>query len=341
MRKLLVAGGAGFIGSNYVRYVLNQHRDAEVVVYDKLTYAGNLENLEDVARDPRYRFVRGDIGDALAVAEAIRGCDAVVNFAAETHVDRSLLEPDSFIQTNVHGTWVLLEAALRVGVERYLQVSTDEVYGSLAEGSAREGDRLNPSSAYSASKAGGDMMVNAYFLTYGLPAIITRGSNNFGPYQYPEKAMPLFILHALDDRPLPVYGDGQYVRDWLHVLDHCSGIDVALWRGTPGEIYNVGGGNELTNLELIRRLLRLLSKPESLIQYVKDRPGHDRRYSVDCSKLKALGWQPAQPFEGALAQTVAWYRENEAWWRKIQSGEYRDYYRRMYEEREVSPRVDG
>lgn len=337
MRQLLVAGGAGFIGSNYVRYVLNTYPDAEVVVYDKLTYAGNLENLEDMAGDPRYRFVRGDIGDPLGVAEAIKGCQAVINFSAETHVDRSLLEPDSFIRTNVHGTWSLLEAARRAGVERYLQISTDEVYGSLAEGSAREIDRLNPSSAYSASKSGGDMMVNAYYLTHGLPAIITRGSNNFGPYQYPEKAIPVFILHALDDKPLPVYGDGQNVRDWLYVLDHCSGIDTALRRGTPGEIYNVGGGCELTNLELIRRLLRLLGKPESLIQYVEDRPGHDRRYSVDCSKLKALGWQPAHPFEEALAQTVTWYRDHEAWWRKIQSGEYRDYYRRMYEGRAVTP----
>jgi dTDP-glucose 4,6-dehydratase len=336
MRKLFIAGGAGFIGSNYVRYVLDRYPDAEVVNFDKLTYAGNLENLVEIADDPRYRFVRGDIGDPLAVAEAVQGCDAVVNFAAETHVDRSLLEPDSFIRTNVHGTWVLLEAALRAGVRRYLQVSTDEVYGSLSKGSARETDPLNPSSPYSASKAGGDMMVNAYFLTHGLPTIITRGSNNFGPYQYPEKAIPVFILHALDDRPLPVYGDGLNVRDWMYVLDHCSGIDTALRQGTPGEIYNVGGGNELTNRELIGRLLRLLGKPESLIQSVKDRPGHDRRYSIDCARLKTLGWQPTHPFDEALAQTVAWYQNNEAWWRKIQSGEYRDYYRKMYEERETA-----
>jgi dTDP-glucose 4,6-dehydratase len=302
MRKLLVTGGAGFIGSNFIRYILGNYPDAEIINFDKLTYAGNLENLRDVEKDPRYRFVRGDIGDALAVAEAIQGCDAVVNFAAESHVDRSLLEPDSFIQTNVQGTLVLLEAALRSGVERFLQVSTDEVYGSLAEGSALETDRLNPRGAYSASKAGGDMMVNAYFHTHGVPAIITRGSNNFGPYQYPEKMMPLFITNALQNKPLPVYGDGQYVRDWLFVLDHCAGIDTA----------------------------------DSLIQFVKDRPGHDRRYSIDCAKLQALGWQPQHYFDEALAETVAWYQANESWWRKIQTGEYRDYYRKMYEGREVS-----
>ncbi len=336
MRQLFVTGGAGFIGSNFARFTLENYPDAAVVVFDKLTYAGNLENLRDVEGNPRYRFVRGDIGDALAVAEAIQGCDAVVNFAAESHVDRSLLEPDSFIQTNVQGTLVLLEAALRFGVERFLQVSTDEVYGSLLEGSARETDRLNPRGAYSASKAGGDMMVNAYFHTHGVPAIITRGSNNFGPFQYPEKMMPLFITNALQDRPLPVYGDGQYVRDWLFVMDHCSGIDSALRHGVPGEVYNVGGGNELPNLEVIHRLLQLLGKPESLIQYVKDRPGHDRRYSIDCAKLRALGWRPTRDFDQALAETVAWYRDNASWWRKIQSGEYRDYYRKMYEGREVT-----
>jgi dTDP-glucose 4,6-dehydratase len=336
LRKLLVTGGAGFIGSNFVRYILGRYPDSEVVVFDKLTYAGNLENLTDVESDPRYRFVRGDIGDALAVAEAIQGCDAVVNFAAESHVDRSLLEPDSFIQTNVRGTLVLLEAALRFGVERYVQVSTDEVYGSLLEGSATEDDRLNPRGAYSASKAGGDMMVNAYFHTHGVPTIITRGSNNFGPYQYPEKMMPLFITNALQNKPLPVYGDGQYVRDWLYVLDHCEGIDTAMRRGTPGEVYNIGGGNELPNLEVIRRLLRLLDKPDSLIQFVKDRPGHDRRYSIDCAKLQALGWQPTRDFDEALAETVDWYKAHETWWRKIQTGEYRDYYRKMYEGREVT-----
>jgi dTDP-glucose 4,6-dehydratase len=336
LHKLLVTGGAGFIGSNFVRYILGRYPDAEVVVFDRLTYAGNLENLTDVESDRRYRFVRGDIGDALAVAEAIQGCDAVVNFAAESHVDRSLLEPDSFIQTNVRGTLVLLEAALRSGVECYVQVSTDEVYGSLLEGSARETDRLNPRGAYSASKAGGDMMVNAYFHTHGVPTIITRGSNNFGPYQYPEKMMPLFITNALQNKPLPVYGDGQYVRDWLYVLDHCEGIDTAMRRGTPGEVYNIGGGNELPNLDVIRRLLRLLDKPDSLIQFVKDRPGHDRRYSIDCSKLNALGWQPTRNFDAALAETVDWYKANESWWRKIQSGEYRDYYRKMYEGREIT-----
>jgi dTDP-glucose 4,6-dehydratase len=332
--RVLVTGGAGFIGSNFVRYMLETYPDTAVTVLDKLTYAGNLDNLRDVADDPRYRFVQGDICDAEAVTEAMEGCDWVVNWAADSHVDRSLVEPGSFIQTDVYGVYVLLEAARKFGVDRLVQVSTDEVYGSIVEGSFCETDLLTPSSPYSASKAGGEMMARAYHVTYGLPIIITRGSNTFGPYQYPEKIIPLFITNALEDRPLPVYGDGQQIRDWLYVRDHCAGVDVALRQGTPGEIYNVGGGNERTNLELTGRILDLLEKPASLIQYVADRPGHDRRYSIDCAKLRALGWQPRQPFEEALAETVRWYQENSWWWTKIKSGEYREYYQSMYGARE-------
>jgi dTDP-glucose 4,6-dehydratase len=339
--RILVTGGAGFIGSNFVRYMLETYPDAAVTVLDKLTYAGNLDNLRDVAENPRCRFVQGDICDPAAVAEAMEGCDWVVNWAADSHVDRSLVEPGSFIQTDVYGVYVLLEEARKLGIERMVVISTDEVYGSIPEGSFRETDLLTPSSPYSASKAGGEMMARAYHVTYGLPIIITRGSNTFGPYQYPEKIIPLFITNALEERSLPVYGDGQQVRDWLYVRDHCAGVDVALRQGTPGEIYNVGGGNERTNLELTRRILELLGKPASLIQYVADRPGHDRRYSIDCAKLRALGWQPRHTFDEALAETVRWYQDNPWWWTKIKSGEYREYYQSMYGDREQmgSPRT--
>lgn len=332
--RILVTGGAGFIGSNFVRYMLESDPDASVTVLDKLTYAGNLDNLRDVANDPRYRFVQGDICDAEAVADAMEGCDWVVNWAADSHVDRSLVEPGSFIQTDVYGVYVLLEEARRRSVKLLIQISTDEVYGSISEGSFRETDLLTPSSPYSASKAGGEMMARAYHVTYGLPIIITRGSNTFGPYQYPEKLIPLFITNALEERSLPVYGDGQQVRDWLYVRDHCAGVDVALRHGTPGEIYNVGGGNERANLELTHRILELLGKPASLIQYVADRPGHDRRYSIECAKLRALGWQPRHTFDEALAETVRWYQDNPWWWTKIKSGEYREYYQSMYGARE-------
>ncbi len=337
MRNLLITGGAGFIGSNFVRYILNKYPDYRVVVYDKLTYAGNLDNLRDVENDPRYTFVRGDICDAEKVDEVMREyeIDAIVNFAAESHVDRSILEPGSFILTDVYGTYALLEAARNLGVERMVQVSTDEVYGSIEQGSFKETDPLNPSSPYSASKAGGDHMAHAFHVTFGTPVIITRGSNTFGPYQYPEKVIPLFITNAIDDLPLPLYGDGLNVRDWIYVLDHCEAIDVALHKGRPGEIYNIGAGNELPNIELTRLILKLLGKPESLIRYVKDRPGHDRRYSLDCTKIKALGWRPRHRFEEALAETVRWYVENQWWWRKIKSGEYWEYYRRQYEGREI------
>ncbi|MCC6628834.1 MAG: dTDP-glucose 4,6-dehydratase [Chloroflexi bacterium] len=331
-RRLLVTGGAGFIGSAFVRRSL-AHHDGEVVVLDKLTYAGNLGNLAPVAADPRYHFVQGDIADPTVVAEAMAGCDGVVNFAAETHVDRSLIEPGSFIRTDVHGTWVLLEEARRLGVRRFVQVSTDEVYGSIEHGSSVETDALQPRSPYSASKAGGEMQVMAYHETWGLPAMITRGSNTYGPYQYPEKVLPLFITNALEDRALPLYGDGLNVRDWLHVDDHCAGIDAVLRRGQPGAIYNIGGGNERTNLELTRRMLALLGKPESLIRFVTDRPGHDRRYSLDCAKAHTLGWRPVTPFEDGLRQTVEWYATNRAWWEPIKSGEYAAYYQQQYAHR--------
>jgi dTDP-glucose 4,6-dehydratase len=330
---LLVTGGAGFIGSNFARRVLGRSPEASVTVLDKLTYAGNLANLADLEGDPRFRFVRGDINDAALVDELADGVDAIVNFAAESHVDRSIESPDAFIQTDVHGTFVLLEAARRHGHARYLQVSTDEVYGDVPEGSSAEADPVRPRSPYSASKAAADLLVHAYHVTYGLHVNITRASNNFGPYQYPEKVIPLFVTNALDGEPLPLYGDGQQIRDWLYVDDHCDAILTVLARGEPGEIYNVGGGNELTNLELTRRILELLDRPMSLVRSVADRPGHDRRYSVDCGRLRSLGWEPAHSFVDALAATVAWYREREDWWRPLKSGEYLDYYRRQYADR--------
>lgn len=337
MRNLLITGGAGFIGSNYVRYVLQNHPDLNVVVFDKLTYAGNLDNLRDVAEQfqSRYKFVRGDICDADAVTAVMRDdhIDTIVNFAAESHVDRSLLTPDAFVKTDVNGTYILLEAARNFQIERYHQVSTDEVYGDIPAGSSHETDSLQPRSPYSASKASGDLMVNAYHVSFGVPATITRGSNTYGPYQYPEKLLPLFITNALDDQWLPVYGDGLQVRDWLYVLDHCSGIDLVLHRGQIGEVYNVGGENEQHNIDVIRLLLQKLHKPESLLRRVTDRRGHDRRYSLDVSKLHALGWEQNATFEQELTATVQWYIHNEWWWRKIKSGEYLDYYKAQYAQR--------
>ncbi len=335
MKNILVTGGAGFIGANFVHYALDRHPDYTVVVYDKLTYAGNLSNLLKVHDDPRYRFVKGDIADKHTLAEAIRShrIDTLVNFAAETHVDRSILEPDAFIHTDVVGTYVLLEAARQFGLERVHQVSTDEVYGSIPVGAFKEGDPLEPNSPYAASKAGGELMVRAYHETYGLNTVVTRGSNTFGPYQYPEKVAPLFITNAIDDEPLPLYGDGMQVRDWLYVEDHCAAIDLVLHHGQAGEVYNVGGGNERHNIELTRLILQRLGKPETLIKRVTDRPGHDRRYALDCAKLHALGWQPAHDFDSAVAATVAWYQQNEWWWRPIKSGEFRAYYLKQYGER--------
>ncbi|HXG15309.1 MAG TPA: dTDP-glucose 4,6-dehydratase [Calidithermus sp.] len=331
--RLLVTGGAGFIGSNFVRWILRTHPEDTVVNLDKLTYAGNLANLADVADSPRYRFVHGDICDARVVREAAEGVDAVVNFAAESHVDRSLMDPDAFLRTDVFGVFTLLEAVRALRIPRLLQVSTDEVYGSLATGSAREDSPLNPSNPYAAAKAGGDLLALAYFKTHRVPVVITRASNTFGPYQYPEKIIPLFITNALDNEPLPLYGDGRNVRDWLYVEDHCAALDLVLRRGGEGEVYNVGGGHELDNLALTRQILRLTGRPESLIRPVADRPGHDRRYALDSSKVRALGWAPRHRFDDALAATVAWYREHEAWWRPIKSGAFRAYYRQQYEHR--------
>jgi dTDP-glucose 4,6-dehydratase len=328
--RVLVTGGAGFIGSNFIRLLLAQDPGVEIANLDKLTYAGNLENLADVAADPRYRFIRGDICDRQAVARAIEGCQAVVNFAAETHVDRAIGDPASFLHTDILGVYVLLEAARQAGVKRFVQVSTDEVYGPIAAGSAREDGPLNPTNPYSASKAGGELLARSYFATYGFPVLITRGANTFGPYQYPEKLMPLFVTNALEDQPLPVYGDGQQVREWIYVTDHCRAIALVLERGQPGEIYNISTGIGLPNLEVTRLILAAAGKPETLIKHVKDRPGHDRRYSIDSSKMRALGWRPERDFRAGLEETVAWYRDHPGWWRKIKSGEFLEYYRRQY-----------
>ncbi len=338
MRNFLVTGGAGFIGANFVHYLLEQHPDYRVVVYDKLTYAGNLSNLADVSDDPRYAFVRGDICDQVTVERVIQDydIDTIVNFAAETHVDRSIMNPDAFIQTDVYGVYVLLEATRKFGLERYHQISTDEVYGHIPAGhSSVETDPVAPRSPYAASKASGDLMALAYFVTYGLPVTITRGSNNIGPYQYPEKVVPLFVSNAIEGKPLPVYGDGRQMRDYQWVGDHCEAIDVVLHRGQLGEVYNIGTGQEIENLMMVEILLDELGAPASLIQHVEDRPGHDRRYSINIDKMRSLGWEPKHDCEAAIRRTVRWYRDNEWWWRPIKSGEFRQYYERMYGNRKV------
>jgi dTDP-glucose 4,6-dehydratase len=338
MKKLLVTGGAGFIGSNFVRYILEQYPAYQVVVFDKLTYAGNPDNLKDVEEKygNRYAFIKGDIADAATVNSAVQTheIDTIVNFAAETHVDRSLLEPDAFIKTDVYGTYVLLEAAKTYGIERYHQVSTDEVYGDIPEGhSSLETDPLHARSPYSASKAGGDLLCLAYHNSFGTPVTLTRGSNNIGPYQYPEKVVPLFVTNAIDDLPLPLYGDGRQMRDYQFVLDHCEGIDVVLHQGELGEVYNLGTGVETENIVMTRAILDCLGKSQSLIRHVTDRPGHDRRYSINVEKVRALGWKSRHSFEQAIERTVQWYVDNEWWWRKIKSGEYMEYYKRWYGDR--------
>jgi dTDP-glucose 4,6-dehydratase len=333
--RLLVCGGAGFIGSDFVRRMLGKHDDWEVVCLDKLTYAGNLDNLKNVADDARYSFVHGDICDREAVEAAAAGADAIVNFAAETHVDRSIAEPEAFLTTDVLGTHTLLETVRALGIGRMVQVSTDEVYGSIESGAFTEADCIRPSSPYSASKAGGDLQALAYHTTYGTPVMITRGSNTYGPYQYPEKLIPLFVTNALEGSGLPLYGDGLNVRDWLHVDDHCDGIEFVLLNGEPGEVYNVGGGNERTNLEITTIIIDELGLSGDVIEWVTDRPGHDRRYALDCSKLAAMGWTPRVGFEQGLRETIRWYRDNDRWWSKIkhQTGEFADWRRRWYEER--------
>jgi len=332
--KVLVTGGAGFIGSNFIRCLLKGGKDYEIINLDKLTYAGNLENLCDLVEVRNYEFVRGDICDGKLVDRLLeKGVEAVVNFAAESHVDRSLYEPDVFIQTNVLGVQVLLHAAMRHKVRKFLQISTDEVYGSLGPKDARfrEDFPLAPNSPYSASKAAGDLLARSYFQTYGFPVVVTRCSNNYGAYQFPEKLIPLFVTNALENQPLPVYGDGLNVRDWIHVDDHCRALELVLEKGIPGEFYNVGGEGERTNLEITKAILRILGKPDSMIQYVTDRPGHDRRYAIDFSKIqKEIGWKPVCSLEDGLRQTVRWYIEHEDWWRRIKNGTYREFYDRHY-----------
>ena len=316
--KLFITGGAGFIGSNYVRHVL-ANSDDEVTVFDALTYAGNLSSLADVADDPRYSFVQGDICDREAVAAAMAGHDMIVHFAAESHVDRSIVDPDTFVRTNCLGTNVMCDVARNIGVERFLHISTDEVYGSIEEGSFIETDRLGPRSPYSSSKAGSDLIALSYQETYGLPVIVTRSSNNFGPFQFPEKVIPLFVTNLLDSKKVPLYGDGLNIRDWIHVLDNCAGVDTVLRKGTIGEIYNIGGGNETTNRELTSMVLSNMGVGEEMVEYVQDRLGHDRRYSVDCSKANALGWKPSRNLDVAVAETVEWYRANRAWWEPLKA----------------------
>lgn len=334
--KLLVTGGAGFIGSNFVLYMLKEHPEYHIINVDSLTYAGNLENLKLVEQNPNHTFIKADITDASVMEELIsQNLDVVVNFAAESHVDRSILEPDIFVKTNVLGTQVLLDAARKYGVTKFVQVSTDEVYGTLGEtGLFTEETPLAPNSPYSASKAGGDLLVRAYHETFGLPVNITRCSNNYGPYQFPEKLIPLIISRALADEPLPIYGDGLNIRDWLYVEDHCNAIDLVIHQGRNGEVYNIGGNNEQTNVQIVKTILQELGKPKSLITYVKDRPGHDRRYGIDPTKtMSELGWRPKHSFETGIVETILWYLNNKDWWSRIQSGAYQEYYAKQYEGR--------
>ncbi len=336
--KIFVTGGAGFIGSNFIRHLLSLKKGYKIVNFDKLTYAGNLANLESVADHPDYSFVRGSICDATAVEEAMRGCDSVVHFAAESHVDRSIYEPAPVIDTNLTGTFIMLQVSRKLGVERFVHISTDEVYGDMAPGAfADEGSQLKPSSPYSASKAGSDLLVLSYVRTYNFPGLITRSSNNYGPYQFPEKFLPLMITNALSDKALPIYGDGKQQRDWLHVEDNCRGVLAVLERGRVGEVYNIGGIDIEENLDVARMLLRLTGKPESLLSYVKDRPGHDRRYALRCEKMeKQLGWKPSIPLENGLRQTIDWYKTSVKWLAGVRDGDYLSYYEKYYENRDSS-----
>ena len=330
MQRYLITGGAGFIGSNFIRYLLSKYSDIEIINLDKLTYAGNPENLKDFQHDSRYRFVQGDICDAAKVESLMSGINVIVNFAAESHVDRSIGKPDDFIQTDIFGCFVLLECARKFSIDRFMQISTDEVYGSIENGCFSEKDSLMPSSPYSASKAGADRLVYSYFVTYRLPVVIPRSSNNFGPYQYPEKLISLFITNALDNKSLPVYGDGKNVRDWLYVMDNCEALDLILQNGKDGEVYNIGAGNERNNLEITELILKGTGKSDSLIEFVQDRKGHDRRYALNIEKIKSLGWAPRHDFETALSETIRWYQTNRDWWQKLKSGEYLEYYRNHY-----------
>ena len=333
--RILVTGGAGFIGSNFIRYALKEHPDWEITNLDKLTYAGNLENLKDVESNTRYHFVKGDITDREAVNNLLKdGFDAIINFAAESHVDRSILDASPFIETNIKGAQILLEGARQYKLGRFVQVSTDEVYGSTEKGKFTEKSPLAPNSPYSAAKAAADLLCHAYWKSHQLPVMVTRCSNNLGPFQFPEKLIPLAITNVLENKPIPVYGDGLNVRDWIYVEDHCRALDTVLQKGQPGQVYNIGANQEKTNLELIHRLLDVMGKPHDLITFVTDRPGHDRRYALDSTRItRDLGWKPVYSFDKALAATVDWYISNETWWRKIKSGEYAQYYDRMYSHR--------
>lgn len=332
MVKILITGGAGFIGSNFVRYMLDKYPDYEIVNLDALTYCGNLENLKEIEDNPNYTFTKGDITDKELIYKIALDMDYIINFAAESHVDRSIEDPEIFTKSNILGTQVLLEAAKKYNIKKFLQVSTDEVYGSLGKtGYFKEDTPLAPNSPYSASKAGADLMVRAYNKTFNLPVNITRCSNNYGPYQFPEKLIPLMISNALENKLLPVYGDGMNIRDWLHVYDHCTAIDLVLQKGESGEIYNIGGNNEKSNIEIVKLILKYLRKDESLIKYVKDRPGHDRRYAIDSTKIrKELGWKAGYTFETGISKTIKWYLDNRKWWKRIKSGEYTEYYEKMY-----------
>ena len=337
MVNVLVTGGAGFIGSNFVRYALTTHADWRVTTLDKLTYAGRRENLHDVMDNPRHTFVHGDIADAPVSGPLVEQSDLVVHFAAETHVDRSIMAAGDFIRTDVEGTFVLLEAARRAThLRRFIQISTDEVYGSVPAGASRETDELKPRNPYAASKAGADRLAYSYWATYEVPVIVTRASNNYGPYQFPEKVIPLFVTNAIEDIPVPLYGDGKNVRDWLHVDDHCRAIDLLIETGVNGEVYNIGGGNEVMNVDLTHRILDALGKPASLIKPVADRPGHDRRYCLDTTKLRGIGWAPAEPFDEGLRRTIEWYRRNDWWWRPIkeQDPAFKAYYQAQYQHRQ-------
>jgi len=335
--KLLVTGGAGFIGSNFIHYIVRRYPHYHIINVDALTYAGNLENLRSIEGHPNYRFVKADIADRAAMEPLFReGLDAVLNFAAESHVDRSIMQPDLFVRTNVLGTQTLLDLAKQYKVGKFVQISTDEVYGALGDtGLFTEETPLAPNSPYSASKAGADLLVHAYHETYGLNVNITRCSNNYGPYQFPEKLIPLMIRNALEDKPLPVYGDGLHVRDWLYVEDHCSAVDLVLHKGASGEVYNIGGNNERTNIEVVKTILAELGKPESLIRFVKDRPGHDRRYGIDATKIRRqLGWQPKYSYETGIQETIRWYLANQDWMNQVVSGAYLQYYEQQYRDRQ-------
>lgn len=336
MKRYLITGGAGFIGCNFVKYLMKNRKDVHITVFDKLTYSGNEANLSEFKGMPNYSFVHGDIADMHAAKRLVAEADIIVNFAAETHVDRSILGSEDLVRTNLYGVYVLLNAAKEAGVECFLQISTDEVYGSVESGSSVETDILTPRNPYSATKAGADHLALSFFNTYGLPVKITRSSNNYGPYQYPEKLIPFFVTNALENKPLPLYGDGMNVRDWLYVEDNCAGIDTVINQGKAGEIYNIGGGNEIANITITKSILAMLGKPESLISFVKDRPGHDRRYSLDSAKLMKLGWKPQADFDAAIEKTVRWYLDNRPWWEAIKrrSEEYKEFMTKYYKDRQ-------